>query len=130
MKLYNTEKAVLLELERIGQRIGVREEGDRATCPDNKQPYVTIGWSHEGSPIKPERHPVIISPTPEAAWALWMVAFREYARERTGPISWRKFPVLHEIRDTVNPGDTWGEVELKGYAVAGRLHINEGDGKG
>lgn len=119
MRDYNTETRVRAELGRVEQEIGVREVGTSATCPDNAEPYVTIGWSREGSCIKKEGHPAVVSPTPQAAWALWMSAFREYARGRSGSISWRKYPTIGAVH-----GDTWEDKELKGYAVWGRLHIN------
>ena len=125
MTLYNTETKVLAELYRIEQRIGVREEGIKSVCPDNNRPYVTIAWSPKGSCIKKEGRSGVVFPTPEVAWALWMTAFREYARGRNGSISWRKHPTLSEVHDTIDPEDTWGKKELKGYIVWGRLHINQ-----
>jgi len=118
-----TQTEIEEQLKQIELDVGVGKDGTTAKCLAAGEPYVTLGWSHTGSPIKQEGKPAVHFPTPEAAWSLWFAAFNEYRRTRKGRIHWRKRPSMNEAFSWGK--DDWGPKKSVGYLVYARVFIEE-----
>jgi hypothetical protein len=124
-----TEEQVVLRLSEYEADQGRGPDGTHAICYGPDQPFVTLAWNHHGSPIKSEGKPVIMFPTEESAWALWLVAFETYNQTRKGKIYWRARPqIFNQHHAWATPGDTWdGKDEITthtGYAVWSRVFVD------